>query len=407
MPSLPRAAIPTACALLGALVMPHNIFLHSALVHSRPVEGLSASGMPRLRSAAAKKVGGTGGPACATVLLPTAGRSEDLALAPAERARALTPPSGTRALGHPRVLSVSLPPTRPPHPSRSRCSTTASSPRWPWWSPCSSTCAWCPPLPRASTAPRSRVRARGAASEVQRLLLPAAPAAACRCCCLPLLPAAACCCLPLLLPAAAAASAGACLPAGRRQRRPHFVPPTRLLAPTPTPCWAEIGLANAGGYLGRAFGASFSLIFGVGLVSLGFFLRYPTIKCAHIFGVGLVSAPNCMARPALHRRAAARLARLQRRGTRAPCMRCTCSRRLHGGVSRAPSPRRPPAHLPASPRLPATPAPPASRQLAAGQSSTMTGTYAGQWVMSGFLDLRVRLPAALAAQLACLPAWGL
>ncbi len=27
--------------------------------------------------------------------------------------------------------------------------------------------------------------------------------------------------------------------------------------------------------------------------------------------------------------------------------------------------------------------------LAAGQSSTMTGTYAGQFVMSGFLDLRV------------------
>lgn len=27
--------------------------------------------------------------------------------------------------------------------------------------------------------------------------------------------------------------------------------------------------------------------------------------------------------------------------------------------------------------------------LAAGQSSTMTGTYAGQWVMGGFLDLKV------------------
>lgn len=26
--------------------------------------------------------------------------------------------------------------------------------------------------------------------------------------------------------------------------------------------------------------------------------------------------------------------------------------------------------------------------LAAGQSSTMTGTYAGQWVMGGFLDLK-------------------
>lgn len=57
MPSLTRAAIPTACALLGALVMPHNLFLHSALVHSRPVEGLRYSGMPHLRSTAAKKVG--------------------------------------------------------------------------------------------------------------------------------------------------------------------------------------------------------------------------------------------------------------------------------------------------------------------------------------------------------------
>ena len=31
--------------------------------------------------------------------------------------------------------------------------------------------------------------------------------------------------------------------------------------------------------------------------------------------------------------------------------------------------------------------------LAAGQSSTMTGTYTGQFVMSGFLDLKVLLPA--------------
>ncbi|EFN55244.1 hypothetical protein CHLNCDRAFT_7420, partial [Chlorella variabilis] len=34
LPSLPRAAIPTACGLLGAIIMPHNLFLHSALVHS-------------------------------------------------------------------------------------------------------------------------------------------------------------------------------------------------------------------------------------------------------------------------------------------------------------------------------------------------------------------------------------
>ena len=33
--------------------------------------------------------------------------------------------------------------------------------------------------------------------------------------------------------------------------------------------------------------------------------------------------------------------------------------------------------------------------LAAGQSSTMTGTYTGQFVMSGFLDLKVRLFCAV------------
>ena len=35
LPSLTRSAIPTACGLLGAIIMPHNLFLHSALVHSR------------------------------------------------------------------------------------------------------------------------------------------------------------------------------------------------------------------------------------------------------------------------------------------------------------------------------------------------------------------------------------
>ena len=35
LPSLTRTAIPTACGLLGAIIMPHNLFLHSALVHSR------------------------------------------------------------------------------------------------------------------------------------------------------------------------------------------------------------------------------------------------------------------------------------------------------------------------------------------------------------------------------------
>ena len=35
--------------------------------------------------------------------------------------------------------------------------------------------------------------------------------------------------------------------------------------------------------------------------------------------------------------------------------------------------------------------------LAAGQSSTMTGTYAGQYVMEGFLDLKARFAAAFRA----------
>ena len=29
--------------------------------------------------------------------------------------------------------------------------------------------------------------------------------------------------------------------------------------------------------------------------------------------------------------------------------------------------------------------------LASGQSSTMTGTYAGQYVMEGFLDIRIKI----------------
>jgi hypothetical protein len=37
IPRLSPAAIPTACGLLGAIIMPHNIYLHSALVNGRKV----------------------------------------------------------------------------------------------------------------------------------------------------------------------------------------------------------------------------------------------------------------------------------------------------------------------------------------------------------------------------------
>lgn len=42
--------------------------------------------------------------------------------------------------------------------------------------------------------------------------------------------------------------------------------------------------------------------------------------------------------------------------------------------------------------------------LAAGQSSTMTGTYAGQWVMGGFLDLKVC--GQLVGEQGCWRGWG-
>lgn len=35
VPKLTREAFPTACGLLGSIIMPHNLYLHSALVHSR------------------------------------------------------------------------------------------------------------------------------------------------------------------------------------------------------------------------------------------------------------------------------------------------------------------------------------------------------------------------------------
>jgi hypothetical protein len=49
-----------------------------------------------------------------------------------------------------------------------------------------------------------------------------------------------------------------------------------------------------------------------------------------------------------------------------------------------------PAAAAAAPPPPPPHPPPALGLLAAGQSSTMTGCYTGQFVMSGFLDLKVR-----------------
>lgn len=39
VPRLPRSTVATACGLLGAIIMPHNLFLHSALVHARELPG--------------------------------------------------------------------------------------------------------------------------------------------------------------------------------------------------------------------------------------------------------------------------------------------------------------------------------------------------------------------------------
>jgi natural resistance-associated macrophage protein len=50
-PRISGAALPTAAGLLGAILMPHNLFLHSALVAARPVS--AAGGAPR--SVAAKR----------------------------------------------------------------------------------------------------------------------------------------------------------------------------------------------------------------------------------------------------------------------------------------------------------------------------------------------------------------
>ncbi|GFH18986.1 uncharacterized protein HaLaN_15871 [Haematococcus lacustris] len=41
VPRLPRAYVPTAVALFGSLIMPHNIYLHSALVQTRGLQGAS------------------------------------------------------------------------------------------------------------------------------------------------------------------------------------------------------------------------------------------------------------------------------------------------------------------------------------------------------------------------------
>jgi natural resistance-associated macrophage protein 2 len=37
VPSMPSKALPTAAGLLGSIIMPHNLYLHSALVHARPL----------------------------------------------------------------------------------------------------------------------------------------------------------------------------------------------------------------------------------------------------------------------------------------------------------------------------------------------------------------------------------
>lgn len=44
IPRLPRSTIAIACGLLGAIIMPHNLFLHSALVHSRQAPGPGEAG---------------------------------------------------------------------------------------------------------------------------------------------------------------------------------------------------------------------------------------------------------------------------------------------------------------------------------------------------------------------------
>lgn len=41
IPSLPSSSVPLAAGLLGSIIMPHNLYLHSALVHSRPLRELA------------------------------------------------------------------------------------------------------------------------------------------------------------------------------------------------------------------------------------------------------------------------------------------------------------------------------------------------------------------------------
>ena len=43
IPHLPRSALSVAVALVGAVIMPHNIYLHSALVQSRCVPAQNRS----------------------------------------------------------------------------------------------------------------------------------------------------------------------------------------------------------------------------------------------------------------------------------------------------------------------------------------------------------------------------
>ena len=133
-------------------------------------------------------------------------------------------------------------------------------------------------------------------------------------------------------------------------------------APPPPPPLADIGLANAGEYLGSAFGKQAS---------------------TWVYGCPILRGTRACTAAQLH----------GMHSTRSPP-----PRRLPAASSAAPtgnlcaSPTSPPcgtSTAPASPNAPQMAVIWAVGLLAAGQSSTMTGTFAGQWVMGGFLDLKV------------------
>jgi Mn2+/Fe2+ NRAMP family transporter len=130
---------------------------------------------------------------------------------------------------------------------------------------------------------------------------------------------------------------------------------------------AKIGLENAGEYLGDTFGPLMRIIWAVGLLAAG--AARPRPASAHRVRVWLgfrraraayASAPlGFTSEPRPQVRACAEL-----RPVRAACVCSTTAASGTGG--------------------------PTARAARAGQSSTMTGTYTGQFVMSGFLDLHLR-----------------